>query len=104
MLFNAVSLASIQLFKSVGWLTINGAIPKPVELPIPKFLQISGSSFTALVGFKRLFPKKFWNKLHLQIIYYGREYCQARNCYGLTCKICTSCYPARKKLIKTKKA
>ncbi len=53
---------------------------------------------------KRLFPKKFWNKLHLQIIYYGREYCQARNCYGLTCKICTNCYPARKKLIKTKKA
>ena len=53
---------------------------------------------------KRLFPKKFWNKLHLQIIYYGREYCQARNCYGLTCKICTTCYPARKKLIKTKKA
>ncbi len=48
---------------------------------------------------KRLFPKKFWNKLHLQIIYYGREYCQARNCYGLTCKICTTCYPARKKLI-----
>ena len=53
---------------------------------------------------KRLFPKKYWNKLHLQIIYYGREYCQARNCYGLTCKICTTCYPARKKLIKTKKA
>ena len=53
---------------------------------------------------KRLFPKKFWNKLHLQIIYYGREYCRARNCYGLTCKICTTCYPARKNLIKTKKA
>ena len=52
---------------------------------------------------KRLFPKKFWNKLHLQIIYYGREYCHARNCYGLTCKICTTCYPARKNLIKTKK-
>jgi len=53
---------------------------------------------------KRLFPKKSWNKLHLQIIYYGREYCQARNCYGLSCKICTTCYPSRKKLIKTKKA
>ena len=53
---------------------------------------------------KILFPKKLWNKLHLQIIYYGREYCQARNCYGLTCKICTTCYPARKKLINTKKA
>ena len=53
---------------------------------------------------KRLFPKKYWNKLHLQIIYYGREYCKARECYGITCKICTSCYPNRKKPFKTKKA
>ena len=53
---------------------------------------------------KRLFPKKFWNKLHLQIIYYGREFCKARECYGLTCKICTTCYPNRKKPIITKKA
>ena len=53
---------------------------------------------------KRLFPKNKWNKLHLQIIYYGREYCKARECYGISCKICTSCYPTRKKPIKTKKA
>ena len=53
---------------------------------------------------KKLFPKKLWNKLHLQIIYYGREYCKARECYGMTCKICTTCYPGRKKPIKTKKA
>jgi endonuclease-3 len=53
---------------------------------------------------KRLFPKKYWNKLHLQIIYYGREFCKARKCYGLTCKICTSCYPNRKNPIKTIKA
>jgi len=53
---------------------------------------------------KRLFPKKSWNKLHLQIIYYGREYCKARECYGLTCKICSTCYPNRKKSLKTKKA
>ena len=53
---------------------------------------------------KRLFPKKNWNKLHLQIIYYGREYCKARECYGLTCKICTTCYPKRKKPLITKKA
>ena len=53
---------------------------------------------------KRLFPKKSWIKLHLQIIYYGREYCKARECYGVTCKICTTCYPRRKKPIKTKKA
>jgi endonuclease III len=53
---------------------------------------------------KNIFPKKHWNKLHLQIIWYGREYCKARDCYGLTCKICKSCYPNRKKSIKTKKA
>ena len=53
---------------------------------------------------KRIFPKKTWSKLHLQIIYYGREYCQARSCYGLTCKICTTCYPNRKNPINIKKA
>ena len=53
---------------------------------------------------KRIFPKKTWIKLHLQIIYYGREYCQARNCYGLTCKICKTCYPKRKNPLITKKA
>ena len=53
---------------------------------------------------KRLFPKKRWNKLHLQIIYYGREYCKARDCYGISCKICTTCYPNRKKPITTKRA
>jgi endonuclease-3 len=53
---------------------------------------------------KELFPKKHWNKLHLQIIWYGREYCKARDCYGITCKICRSCYPNRKKPINTKKA
>ena len=53
---------------------------------------------------KAIFPKKNWNKLHLQIIYYGREYCKARECYGISCKICTTCYPNRKKPILTKKA
>ena len=53
---------------------------------------------------KRLFPKESWSKIHLQIIYYGREFCTAKNCYGLTCKICTTCYPNRKTPLKTKKA
>ena len=53
---------------------------------------------------KAIFPKKNWNKLHLQIIWYGREFCKARDCYGITCKICKSCYPNRKKPIITKKA
>jgi len=53
---------------------------------------------------KELFPKKHWNKLHLQIIFYGREYCKARDCFGLECKICTQCNPKRKRPILTKKA
>tara|TARA_Y100000389_G_C17246788_1_gene405994 strand:+ start:76 stop:729 length:654 start_codon:yes stop_codon:yes gene_type:complete len=53
---------------------------------------------------KRLFPESAWNKLHLQIIYYGREYCKARSCFGLECEICYSCFPRRKKAIKTLKA
>ena len=53
---------------------------------------------------KRLFPEKYWNKLHLQIIFYGREYCKARECYGISCKICKTCYPSRKKPFKNIKA
>ena len=53
---------------------------------------------------KKIFPEETWSKLHLQIIFYGREYCKARECYGLTCKICTTCYPNRKKSLITKKA
>ena len=53
---------------------------------------------------KRLFPKEKWNKLHLQIIFYGREFCSAWGCDGTICKICTTCYPKRKKPVKTKKS
>lgn len=53
---------------------------------------------------KKLFPEDSWNKLHLQIIFYGREYCSARGCDGTVCEICTTCYPNRKKPKLTKKA
>jgi endonuclease III len=46
---------------------------------------------------KRLFPISSWNSLHLQIIYYGREFCSARGCDGTACEICKTCYPNRKK-------
>ena len=46
---------------------------------------------------KGIFPKKFWNKLHLQIIFYGREYCSARGCNGTICNLCKELYPNRKK-------
>jgi endonuclease-3 len=81
----------------------------PIDTHIHRLAQRWGLSngknvIQTEVDLKRLFPKNSWNKLHLQIIYYGREYCKARECYGLTCKICTTCYPNRKKPIKTKKA
>ncbi|EPJ47229.1 MAG: endonuclease III [Osedax symbiont Rs1] len=45
---------------------------------------------------KKLFPRERWNDIHLQIIYYAREHCQARSCFGLECEICRTCYPQRK--------
>lgn len=53
---------------------------------------------------KRLFPRELWNRLHLQIIFYGREFCSARGCDGRVCEICRTCYPNRIHPKKTLKA
>jgi len=53
---------------------------------------------------KKIFPISLWNKLHLQIIFYGREYCTARGCDGTKCYICKKVYPNRKKKVITQKA
>lgn len=53
---------------------------------------------------KKLFPRASWNKLHLQIIFYGREFCSARGCDGTVCQICRTLFPRRKSPIQTKKA
>lgn len=52
---------------------------------------------------KRLFPESSWNDLHLQIIFYGREFCSARGCDGTVCEICRTVYPRRKNPVKTLK-
>lgn len=52
---------------------------------------------------KRAFPRELWSKLHLQIIFYGREYCTARGCDGTVCPICRELFPDRKRGVKTKK-
>ncbi|NRB73400.1 MAG: endonuclease III [Verrucomicrobiales bacterium] len=52
---------------------------------------------------KRAFPEDSWNKLHLQIIFYGREYCSARGCDGMVCELCRELFPDRKRAVKTKK-
>ena len=53
---------------------------------------------------KKGFPIEDWNKLHLQIIFYGREYCTARGCDGRICKICSEVNKGRKSPVKTNKA
>jgi len=52
---------------------------------------------------KKIFPISEWNKLHLQIIFYGREYCTARGCDGTKCLMCKTLYPNRKKKFICKK-
>lgn len=53
---------------------------------------------------KKLFPRSSWTKLHLQIIYYGREQCTARGCDGRRCELCRELYPNRRKAVEWKKA
>ena len=52
---------------------------------------------------KKIFPVNNWNDLHLQIIFYGREYCTARGCDGTKCYLCRILYPKRKKKFICKK-
>lgn len=52
---------------------------------------------------KKLFPESRWNKLHIQIILYGREHCTARGCDGTTCLICRTLFPDRTKPVTTRK-
>ena len=53
---------------------------------------------------KALFPREAWNKLHLQIIFWGREFCSARGCDGRVCSICRELYPNRRRPVITNKA
>ena len=80
----------------------------PVDTHIHRLAQRWGLSSGKNVvqtekDLKRLFPRDSWNTLHLQIIYYGREFCSARGCDGRVCEICTTCYPDRKKAVVNKK-
>lgn len=52
---------------------------------------------------KKLFPREHWNKLHLRIIFYGREHCTAHACDGTVCEICRTVVPGRMRAVKTKK-
>ena len=80
----------------------------PVDTHIHRLAQrwglTSGKSVTQTEkDLKKLFPEEKWNKLHLQIIFYGRSHCTARGCDGTVCEICKTCFPRRKKPFKAKK-
>ncbi len=53
---------------------------------------------------KKLFPREYWNKLHIRIILYGREHCTARGCDGTRCGLCRDCFPRRRSPVVTNKA
>ena len=81
----------------------------PVDTHIHRLAQrwglTSGKSVKQTeIDLKKLFPRKLWNPLHLQIIYYGREFCGARSCNGTKCEICRTCYPDRSKPFLHKKS
>lgn len=81
----------------------------PVDTHIHRLAQRWGLSSGKNVvqtekDLKRLFPEKHWNKLHLQIIFYGREHCTARGCNGMVCEMCRFLYPNRKRPKKVNRA
>ena len=81
----------------------------PVDTHIHRLAQRWGLSSGKSVAqtekdLKRLFPRERWNDLHLQIIFYGREFCTARGCDGRVCEICRTCFPTRKHPKVTRKA
>jgi len=81
----------------------------PVDTHIHRLAQRWGLSRGRSVAeterdLKKAFPEASWNKLHLQIIFYGREHCTARGCDGTKCAICRMVAPHRKRAKKTRKA
>ncbi|MEH6543376.1 MAG: endonuclease III [Porticoccaceae bacterium] len=110
------SFAALERLPGVGHKTASVVMSQgfghpafPVDTHIHRLAQrwglTKGKNVTQTeADLKKLFPEERWNALHLQIIYYGREYCSARGCDGTVCPICTTCYPKRKNPVLTKKA
>lgn len=109
-------MTSLESLPGVGHKTASVVVSQafgqpafPVDTHIHRLAQRWGLTSGKSVAqtekdLKRIFPVEAWNRLHLQIIYYAREFCTARGCQGNSCEICTICYPNRKKPKLTKKA
>lgn len=102
------SLEALEQLPGVGHKTASvvmiqafGKAAFPVDTHIHRLAQRWGLTHGKNVkqteaDLMRLFPEETWAKLHLQIIYYGREHCTARGCDGRVCEICRAVYPDRK--------
>ncbi len=110
------SFAALEALPGVGHKTASvvmaqafGVPAFPVDTHIHRLAQRWGLSSGMSVArtetdLKRLFPRGAWNRLHLQIIFYGREHCTARGCDGMGCGLCRELYPARRRAVATRKA
>jgi endonuclease-3 len=110
------SFAELEALPGVGHKTASvvmaqafGVPAFPVDTHIHRLAQRWGLSNGLSVeqterDLKMLFPQQAWNKLHLQIIFYGREHCTARGCNGTLCGLCRELYPARRKPVQWRKA
>jgi endonuclease-3 len=108
-------LAALEALPGVGHKTASvvmiqafGVPAFPVDTHIHRLAQLWGLSDGRNVqrteaDLKSLFPENTWNRLHLQIIYYGREICQSRQCDRLRCALCQQLFPDRKTPFKAKK-
>lgn len=88
--------ASVVMAQAFGWPTV------PVDTHIHRLMQRWGLSSGKNVeqtekDFKRLFKKERWNELHLQIIFFGREHCTARQHSPDACPICQWAMPKKLK-------
>jgi len=103
------SFAALEALPGVGHKTASvvmaqafGVPAFPVDTHIHRLAQRWGLSNGLTVeqterDLKALFPREAWNKLHLQIIFYGREFCTARGCDGTVCPLCRELYPKRRR-------
>jgi endonuclease-3 len=109
-------LAALEQLPGVGHKTASVVVAQafgipafPVDTHIHRLAQrwglTRGNSVTQTErDLTKLFPREAWNRLHLQIIFYGRQFCSARGCDGTVCEICRHCYPRRKNPVVTSKA
>ncbi|MEB3262266.1 MAG: endonuclease III [Cyanobacteriota bacterium] len=105
------SFAALEALPGVGHKTASvvmaqafGVPAFPVDTHIHRLAQRWGLSSGASVertetDLKRLFPREVWNTLHLQIIFYGREFCTARGCDGTVCPLCRELFPRRRQAV-----